>query len=209
MSNNLVNININEKKSVIWAEIVLLFILPITWFYLELAPRDWDLAVFEIFIVLLAVLAFGRRIGWRRLGFRWDNFRAAVKQFLPGTAIIAAIMSVLYYFKVGTTYYFEGWWRNEYFIYYILFGVLSQEFAFRGFLIDRLKQAADNKWMIIVVAAVLFSLLHSLHHSSMLWLGAFSLGLFWAWAYLKQPNIYVVSISHAIIGSVAIILGFV
>jgi len=190
-------------------EILLLFVLPIVWFVVGLGQWEQRLVVFEIFIGLAVILAVARRMDFKAMGFRLDNFLAAAKRLLPGTLIGLATVFLMRQLNLGEDFYFKDWYRNEFFFYYTFLGVLSQEFAYRGFLLSRLKEITKNPLVIIFVNASLFAMLHALHQSWLVGAEAFALGAYLTWVYLKQPNILATSISHGLIGGAAIILGFV
>lgn len=189
-------------------EILLLFVLPIVWFVVGLGQWEQRLVVFEIFIGLAVILAVSRRMDFKDMGFRLDNFLAAAKLLLPGTIIGVLVIFILSKLHLSD-WYFRDWYKNEFFFYYVFLGVLSQEFAYRGFLLARLKEVAKNPLVLIVVNAILFAMLHALHQSWQVGAEAFVLGAYLTWVYLKQPNILATSISHGLIGGAAIILGFV
>lgn len=190
-------------------EITLLFIIPIIWFMLGLSPVESRLIVFEIFIGLILVLAISRRMSFRDMGFRLDNFLVSLKLMLPGIVIGLAAVIILYKLKLSSGWFFNGWYKNIFFFYYAILGVFSQEFAFRGFLLSKLKEITSEPIFIILINATLFAALHALHQSWSVAGGAFLLGAYLTWAYLKQPNIIAAWLMHTIVGGAAIILGFI
>jgi membrane protease YdiL (CAAX protease family) len=189
-------------------EILLLFVLPVVWFVIGLGQWEQRLVVFEIFIGLVIILAVSRQMSFRDMGFRLDNFFSSAKLLLPGTILGVLIIIILFNLRFSD-WYFREWYKNEFFFYYLIPGILSQEFAYRGFLLTRLKKIATQPIFIIIGNAALFALLHALHQSWFVAAGAFVMGAYLAWVYLKQPNILAASLAHGLIGSAAIILGFV
>ncbi len=84
-----------------------------------------------------------------------------------------------------------------------------QEFAFRSFLIPRLRLIFADNMSVILVDALLFALIHVIYPNIGLGiLLTLVSGIFFAWLYIKYPNLLMVSISHSILNIVAILLGF-
>lgn len=192
------------RRLTIILEIILLFVLPVLWFFLGLGIDLIKQFIFVVFVGLVLLLAISRKMSFYEMGFRTDNFFKSIKLFLPGTIIII-IFLLVYKFIFNEKNY---WWNSFFFVYYFLIGVLAQEFVYRGYLLVQLKQLFKNSILIIVVNALLFSWVHILHKDIFVMMGAFVLGAYLTWAYLKQPNIIAVSIAHGLVGTVAIILGF-
>ncbi|MDD5040448.1 MAG: CPBP family intramembrane metalloprotease [Patescibacteria group bacterium] len=190
-------------------EIILVFVVPILWFVLGLGEHEHRLIVFELLVGLTVALALMHRMGFRALGFRTDNFLAAAKLLLPGSVLALAALFILFKLHIGVHYFFSDWYANVYFFYYLSLGVISQEFAYRGFLLLRLKQVTANPFILIATNAVLFAFLHVLHESWQVAIETGVLSAYLTWIYLKQPNIYATCLAHSIVGGAAIILGFV
>lgn len=196
------------RRLTIILEIILLFVLPVLWFLLGLGSDSIRLYVFEIFVVLFLILAISRKMNFRAMGFRLDNFLESAWLLLPGTVLAVAITFIFYKLHIGTKYYFGYWWRNDFFLYYFLLGAFSQEFGFRGYLLMRLKELFRNPLPIIFVNALLFAWIHILHHSLFIFVEAFVFGAYLTWVYLKKPNIIAATLAHGLVGAAVIILGF-
>lgn len=189
-------------------EIFLLFVLPVLWFLLGLGNWQQRLVVFQIFVGLAILLAISHKMSFREMGFRFDNFFKSLKLLLPGTIIFILIIVVFYQFGISSRYYFDNWLKNIFFIYYFLLGAISQEFAYRGYLLVRLKQIFRSPVLIIIVNSLLFSWVHVLHKDISVMIGTFFFGVYLTWVYLKSPNIFAASLVHAIVGALVIIFGF-
>jgi len=196
------------QRLTIILEIILIFILPILWFLLGLGLWEHRLVVLEIFVGLLIFLAISHKMNFHEMGFRTDNFFQSARLLLPGVFLAIIIILLLYKFQIGTRYFFNNWWENYFFAYYLLLAAISQEFGYRGYLLTKLKSLFKNPLPIILINASLFALLHVLHLSLFISIEAFFFGAFLTWVYLKKPNIIASSLSHALVGGLVIILGF-
>lgn len=200
---------INLRRS-LTLEIIFLLVIPTLIFTFGALPPLWRYSVMEAALAVVIVLVIRRKVPLAQLGLRRDNFWVAVKRLIPGTATIVGGAVLAYSYGFGTSLEMPHvWWNTEFFIYYWLVAVLSQQFAFIGYGVDRFQKVGLSPRTIAVIIGVLFSFLHSHHVSPSLWIGTFLLGAWWAWHYQKAPNLYAVALSHLIIGTVTIMLGFV
>lgn len=191
-------------------EIILLLVIPTLIFTFGALPPLWRYSVMEVALAVVLVLVIRRRVPLAQLGLRRDNFRAAVKLLAPGTMTIVGLVVLAYTYGFGTSLEMPSvWWNTQFFVYYWLIAVLSQQFAFVGYGVTRFQSLKFSPWAISAIIGVLFSFLHSHHVSPSLWVGTFLLGFYWAWYYQKEPNLYAVALSHLLIGTVTIMLGFV
>lgn len=148
----------------------------------------------------------------QQLGFRIDNFAASARSWLLLTGVMVLTTAALRLW-VGSRL-FEGFVQSERELVlliplYFLIGGPLQEFAFRGYLIPRLAMRLSGPW-IILVGSLLFGLLHMPFYQQK---GTITLillstigGCLWTALYRRHPNVYWASISHAIVGTVALLL---
>lgn len=196
------------KRFNVAAEIILIFVVPVLVFYFELIPYGARLAALEIFFAFVVLLAMARKMNFRSLGFRMDTFKASAKMLIPLTVVALVVLFVAYFSDFGTTYFFKEWWKNIYFLYYLILGALTQEFGYRVFLLQRLRSISYNKTFLLLSNSLLFALLHSLHKDWLILAGTFLFGMYLTWVYMKHPNILSSTLAHGIVGATAIILGF-
>jgi membrane protease YdiL (CAAX protease family) len=199
---------LTEEKKIrilITTEALLLLIAPVTLFTFRILPPMWRYGIMEAALLVLFILIIKRKTSARVLGLRKDNFLSGIKVFMPGTIMITAGLLLTFFLKGGN----ELWWDTKFFLYYWLVGVFSQQFAFQGYLSRRLRHVTEKKWFVVIIIGLMFSFLHSYRLQPEISAATFFLGMYWAWTYIKVPNLYAVSLSHGIIGTVSILLGFV
>ena len=132
-------------------------------------------------------------------GFRTDNFKSVLKKVLP-FGIIALIVFIsigLYQDTINIT-----WHIIPILILYPVWGII-QQFLLIALTAGNLQDYKGNhvpKWMIILIAALLFAAIHY----PFIWLiaGTFILAVFYGWIYLKERNIYVLGIFHGWLGGI-------
>ena len=95
------------------------------------------------------------------------------------------------------------------FVGYLFFGT-AQSIIFFGFIMTRLKSATSRKFenanpnlqlfSTVFLTAAIFSIFH--HPNTPLMVITFLGGLIWAWLFYEKPNILLMGVSHAIIGTI-------
>ena len=195
------------SKRLVLTQIFLIFVLPVALLYFKILPADWRM----ILLLLCSICIYGiiRHERWTHvdMGLRHDNFKKAVPFYFTFT-LLGVLALVIIQHKLGL----QNLNTREFFIRTWAFFVpvsFFQEFAFRAFLIPRLQYLYNNKFTVILVNAVLFTLIHIIYPN--LGVGlivAFISGILFAWLYQKYPNLLLVSTSHAVLNLLAVLLGF-
>jgi len=131
-------------------------------------------------------------------GFRRDTFRSALRFMLP-----FGILSMIVFFAIGV--YQDSinltWHILPILLSYPIWGTIQQFLIIAlvaGNLHD-MKSLRINKFIIILLTALLFSLVH--FPSYWLMLGTFLLALFYGYVYLKVKNLYALGLFHGWLGA--------
>ena len=195
------------SKRLILVQIFLIFILPIALLYFKILPADWRVGL----LVISALFIYGiiRHEHWTHedMGIRHDNFKKALPFYFFFTVLSIGVLFLLDY-KVGMPDINTKMFYLKTFIFFLPISFF-QEFAFRSFLIPRLKEVFKNTYVIIFSNAVLFTLIHIIYPNLGISIPiAFVSGIFFAWLYWKYPNLLLISLSHAVLNVAALLLGF-
>lgn len=195
-------------KVLVFTQIFFIFILPVFLIYFKVFTSFYFRF---IFLLLGALFIYGiiryEKWSYEDMGLRMDNFK---KSFLP--YLVFTLLGVLVIFL---TAYFFGIKNEPDRVFYIrtfLFFIpisFVQEFAFRSFLIPQLKKIHKNNYLVIFLNSLLFALIHIIYPDINIGVPlSFVGGIFFAYLYLKYPNLLLISISHSILNLTALLLGF-
>lgn len=91
-------------------------------------------------------------------------------------------------------------------IFYMFGSSPVQELIFRGYLTYRLQQVFPRKFWIVLVSTLIFIAAHIPFKSPIMLIVAAMLGVYYILNYLRYKNLFAVTISHAFVGSILILV---
>lgn len=164
---------------------------------------NWRLQYVVFAIIAWSVYVFNRYKQEKNIlkywGFRTDNFKKTVKLMLP-FAMLSIVSFVIIGFYQNTLN--VTWHILPLLITYPLWGTIQQfiTIALVAGNLSHLNKLKMNKFSVIFITAILFSVAH--FPSTWLMIGTFLLAIFYGIIYLKMKNIYAMGIFHGWLGAV-------
>ncbi|MEI6581052.1 MAG: CPBP family intramembrane glutamic endopeptidase [bacterium] len=198
--------NIPSKRLML-VQIFLIFILPVFLIYFNILPVSWRMVLLAICSLMIYGIISRENWSFEDLGLHHHNYKKAIP-FYASFAVLGVLILFFIHHETNAPDIESRIFFIKTFAFFIPISVF-QEFAFRSFLIPRLKMIYKNEFFIIFFNAILFTLIHIIYPNWGIGLPlAFFSGVFFAWLYIKYPNLVLISITHAILNITAVLLGF-
>lgn len=196
------------SKRKVFLEIFFLFILPVLLIYLNIIPKEVRLGVLALVFFILIGIVVKEKWSFKSLGIRLDNIQSGL---LPYTLFTIFSVGVVFLIaRLAHSGTVENWWKDMHFQFLFLPISFIQEFAYRGFLIPRLKGVIASPWLVIVINAAIFAFLHIFYPNAVVNLAlTFFGGIGFAALYYRYPNLFLATISHCILNFVTVYFCFV
>lgn len=185
--------------------LALFYVIP----YLVIWIMEWDMLyrhiVAGVTIAVLVLYAIRYRRNWRKMGFRMDTLTPAFLWFGVLTLFLTILMLIAdhYHWVRISAYPLQ---QNWHLLLYFFIIAPFQELVYRGLLFLEMKRMGIlNPFVQVLISAALFSFEH-IHYHDWVTVGlTLVAGLIWGWVYLRHPNWLAVTLSHGILGSVALL----
>lgn len=170
------------------------------WVVLAFVGRSKLVLAVPVALALALMISSHRAYGEsaRDVGFRWDNFVAAVKLLLLPT-LAAIVIVVLVSRNVSPRD--PGRWR----FLLVPLWALFQQYALQGYINRRAQIIFGTGWTSAIVVGLLFAVIHL--PNPVLFALTLAGGTIWAFIYQRTPNLFALALSHAVV-SVTVALLF-
>lgn len=187
-------------------QLFLLYYLPVVLLVSGMLPFSFRWMILAGIFILSLLLS--RLKGYRaeELGIRISNLKQSL---LANALFIIPVMAIFLLLDDTEALAMKAEPpKTIFFFFYVLVSSPLQEFLFRSFLFAEMNRSGITRASAqVVVSAASFAFLHIIYLDAFTTLATFAAGLVFAGIYRKYPNLAGVSLSHAVIGTLAILAG--
>jgi hypothetical protein len=187
-------------------EIFLISVLPISLVKFKIISSKFRLVMLAIVCFLLCALIYFQNISFANLGIRLDNFYSGMVIYY--VTMILGILFLIILSEIMHTKSVEKWYKDPHFLFLFIPISFAQQFLFQGFILFKLN-SVFNPFIAIIITALIFGYMHTIYPKPLfnMILGTIA-GLLFATLFTIHPNIFLSSITHAVLNFTAVYLGF-
>jgi len=188
-----------NKKWISLFEIIILFLIILGYIWIIFPLENPILTALGLFFILglVSFSSFFHRKSLKSIGLRLDNFLVSLKKvgIFTLACILLLLISGIAWGSLGFS-----WEFGLVFLWYLVWAFL-QQYTFQTFFNLRFSEVFGKRFTSAFATALVFSGVH--FPNPFLMLVTFGLGFFWFWSYLENPNLFALTLSHALLGSLA------
>jgi membrane protease YdiL (CAAX protease family) len=186
-----------DKKWVSLFEIIILFLITLAYVWIIFPLQNQNLTYFGLLFILglVTLSTVFHKKTLKAIGLRWDNLLGSLKSV--GTFTLVCILVLV----IGGIFFGSlefSWQFVPDFLFYLVWAFL-QQYTFQTFFNLRFSEVFERRFTSALASSLVFSAVH--FPNPFLMPVTLGLGFFWFWSYLKDPNLFVVTFSHALLGS--------
>lgn len=190
---------VEVKKVWLIIEIAVLYLLILVYIWIIFPGGSFLLNLTGLFFILgaVALSSIFHKKTLKDIGIRWDNFYESFKLVGSFTFVWVAVL-----FVIGSLFH-SIFFTSRFILDLLLYLVWAflQQYTFQSFFNCRFAEFFTKKIYGLLATAIVFSSVH--YPNPFLMSATFVFGFFWFWFFLKEPNLFVVSFSHTLLGSLA------
>lgn len=188
--------------------LVLAYYLPVFLLWFGIIPFRLRFHILVAMALLMSAYAACQHRGYRSLGLRADTLKGSLAWNGLLSVTLASVLLVLHIHGLpGRSPTTEP---ILFYVFYVLISSPCQEFLFRSSLFAEMNAAGVTSpfWQILL-SAVTYSFLHVIYRDPITLAVTLLMGILWGVIYYRYPNLLGVTVSHAVLGAVSIIVGLV
>ena len=180
--------------------------LPVLLLWSGVIPFTYRFHVLFLVLVCLFIFSRWRGHGRRELGITLEHGWPALRWNLVFSLFGAVALYSAW--RAGVLTPRGHGYSTSHFLFYIFFLGPVQEFIFRGVLFAEMRRCRTlDPSLMLLISTVSFCFLHVIYHHPPMLLITLVSGLAWGISFLRWPTLVGVSLSHSLLGALAMSLG--
>ncbi len=201
---------VKQKRTIklveLFSIVLAVYILPVILILTGVISFEYKFHILIAGAVL--VFAFLRWKGFALSDVGWPSSggRQSLYDVIPLTLILVTVALLVYAFGNVTRIPNERW---PFFLFYIFISSPAQEFLFRAALHRVFTTVGLQRTAQMILSALLYCFIHAIYHDPWTLVLTFAIGILWFRLYTKTQHLLGVSVSHAVLGVITILLGIV
>ncbi|QLE54950.1 CPBP family intramembrane glutamic endopeptidase [Nostoc sp. TCL26-01] len=181
-----------------------LYIFPVASMLVGFIPFGYRFLLLIIVFILVILSAMVKNLNLQELGFADDNLLPALRDILPITLGFIVLIT-LRYFLQGTRVD-NSTLQWYFYLFFIFISAPIQEFLYRGYLLHLVSKLGFSQYF-LAISSILYSFVHAIYWDLTTVLLTLIIGFIWGYHYIRFKNLYSVTLSHILLGLVALKTG--
>jgi len=182
--------------------------VPVFLLWSGIIPFAYRFHTMYVVLALYGMYVYYRQYRFSELGYTTDHLGFSLfwnSIFLASSAICMYLASQTPLLRLDSGSYLPYGYAC-----YVFFIAPVQELIFRGIFFAEMRRAGIvNQGFAVIVSALSFCFLHIIYNDLLLLIISFLGGLIWGTIFIKGPNLWGVTLSHSLLGALAMFLGVI
>ncbi len=185
-----------SSRVALFLETLILIVLPLTLLQFHPALFQYRILVMALSLIYVIFISLKAKISLTQMGFTRPK-PSLLKAVIP-VLLVSFFVAYFLPLHLSNILFDSTIFSKIFFIpIYLFISVPLQELIFRGFYISRLELVSKNRTFLILHSSIIFALIHLPFHSLPILIGTFFLGVYLAYLFLQQRNIWILMLIHA------------
>ena len=187
--------------------LIAIVIVPVALFLFDIIPFAFRFHAFGAMTIVSIMIVMLDHISAEHLGLNNVQWNKSAVAYSFATIPLIVVLFLAPRFGVSDRISAPDSW--SFYSFYILILCPSQEFLFRSALYAAVKRHNGSFLEYVLVSSTLFAIVHVVYRDLITIIVSLGIGLIWSSIFWHSPNLYLVSLSHAILGFLTIRLGLI
>ncbi len=188
--------------------LLLVYVVPPLLIFFDVVPFRFRFPVLLITSVMVLAYVLWKGNGLAALGLRRDTLKRSLQLNLSITALALVAIAAVYFLGLMRAPSIPAW--RWFFVFYVLLSCPAQEFLFRSALFAEMDRAGITHriWQVAISSAA-YCLLHVIYRDAITLGVTLCMGIAWGLSYRAARNLWGVTVSHCVLGTVSIFVGLI